>query len=76
MSDKSPVSDLEIDLLHLFYCYSDQMGRVDTVAAADYAQRRLGYIISKKPFTLDQRHIDLLMDRGDIPDTRLIFSKF
>lgn len=80
MNDKptdwnSSVTDLEIDMLLLYYTFSDQYGRVDVLEAANYAAKILGFIINRDPFTIDQRHVDILMDRGVIPDVRVIFNK-
>lgn len=69
------MTDLEIDVLLLYFTFSDQFGRVDVLEAANYAAKKLGYIINRDPFTIDQRHVDILMDRGIIPDTRVIFNK-
>lgn len=73
--DFNAVTDLEIDVLLLYFTFSDQYGRVDVTSAADYAASKFGYIINKTPFTLDQRHLDILMDRQIIPDVRVIFNK-
>ena len=69
------VTDLEIDVLLLYFTFSDQFGRVDVTSAADYAATKLGYIIKREPFTLDQRHLDILMDRQILPDVRVLFNK-
>jgi hypothetical protein len=73
--DFDDISDLELDLLLLYYTYSDQHGRVDTLSAANFAAARFGVLIPRVPFKLDQRHVDVLMDRGLLPDVRVIFNK-
>lgn len=73
--DFDDVSDLELDLLLLYFTFSDQYGRVDTLGAANFAAANLGVLIPRLPFKLDQRHLDLLMDRGVLPDVRVIFNK-
>lgn len=69
------ISDLEIDVLLLYYNFSDQWGRVDTIQAANFAASRFGILLHQTSFQLDQRHLDVLMDRGVIYDTRLLFNK-
>jgi hypothetical protein len=68
------MSELEIDLLLLYYSFSDQYGRVDILGAAQFALKNFGYIINKDPFTIDQRHFDFLMDKKLIPDTRQLLK--
>lgn len=69
------VTKLEVDLLLLFYNLSDQNGKVDIQNAALWAKNKLGVDIPNTPFTLTQRHFDFLMDRGVIPDTRIMIQK-
>ena len=70
------MTDLEIDLLLLYFTFSDQYGRVDTVGAAHYAAKKLGVLMNREhKFTLNQNHIDALMNHGVIPDTRELFAK-
>lgn len=68
-------TDLELDVLLLYYNFSDQWGRVDTLSAAKYAASKYGLLLDHKRFRLEQKHIDLLMDKGMIYDTRLLFNK-
>jgi hypothetical protein len=80
MSDKNSevrsedVSSLELDILGLFWSFSDQWGRVDIIAAADYAYKQYGYIIPRTPFKLTQQHFDVLMDRERIYDVRALLN--
>ena len=69
------ISDLEIDVLLLYYNFSDQWGRVDTIQAANFAASKYGILLHQNSFQLDQQHLDVLMDRGVIYDTRLLFNK-
>lgn len=69
------VTEGEIDMLLLYYTFSDQYGRVDVLEAANYAARKLGVIIDRSPVSLSQDHCDFLMDRQIIPDVRVIFNK-
>lgn len=64
------VSKLEIELLMIFYNLSDQYGNVNIVKAKKWASDKLGIEIPNKPFTLQQKHFNILMDSGAIPDTR------
>lgn len=69
------ISDLEIDVLLLYYQFSDQWGRVDTISAANFAASKYGIVLHQKSFQLSQQHMDTLMDRGVIVDTRDLFKK-
>ena len=69
------ISDLELDVLLLYYNFSDQWGRVDSVSAANYAASRHGILIEQHRFRLSQQHMDVLMDKGLVYDTRLLFNK-
>jgi hypothetical protein len=68
--DMSEISQLELDLLLLFYTYSDQFGDVDMPLVCKFAKERMGVFIPLKQFTFLQEHVDILMERGMIPDTR------
>lgn len=72
--DTTRVTQLETDLLLLFYNFSDQFGVVDMKTATVWAKNKLGVDIPQIPFTLKQKHIDFLMDRGKVPDTRTMMS--
>ena len=69
------ISELELDLLMLYYTFADQMGRVDIIAAATYAAYNFGVLIPTIPLKLEQKHLDVLMDKEIIPDIRLLFNK-
>lgn len=68
------ISSLELEVLSLFWSFSDQFGRVDIIAASNYAFKQYGYIIDRTPFTLTQQHFNILMDKGRIADTRLLLD--
>lgn len=72
--DMSEISQLELDLLLLFYTYSDQFGDVDMPLVCKFAKERMGVFIPLKQFTFLQEHVDILMDRGMIPDTRELLT--
>lgn len=71
----SDVTKLELDLLLLFYNFSDQHGVVDVIAAKKWANQKLGVHIPDTPFTLTQKHIDLLINKKIVPDTRGMLTK-
>lgn len=75
MDERDEVSKLELDLLLLYYTFADQYGRVDITSAKMWARERLGVDIDSVPFTINQEHIDLLMDHGIIADTRDVIAK-
>lgn len=69
------ISDLELDVLLLYYNFSDQWGRVDTISAANFAASKFGILLHPDTFKVEQKHLDILMDRGVVHDTRLLFNK-
>lgn len=69
------VTPLEIDLLLLFYTFSDQFGKVDIQAANTWAKKKFGITLQDVPFTLEQQHLDLLMDSEVLYDIRPIINK-
>lgn len=70
------ISDLEIDLMLLFYTFSDQHGNVDMRACQRWAKERLGVTIKDRPFKITQMHINVLVKHGVLPDINGILSKF
>lgn len=74
--DAVDITELELDMLLLFYTFSDQYGRVDIQSAATFAIKTFGYVIKQEPMTISQEHIDVLMDKGVLPDTRQLFNTF
>jgi hypothetical protein len=68
------ISQLELDLLFLFYTFSDQKGHVDIPKVREWARERMGVFLPNEAFTLEQKHLDILMDKGILPDTRIIFD--
>ncbi len=71
----SNLTDLEVDLLLLFYTFSDQHGRIDMVQCSNWARQKLGVILPPALFKISQKHLDILMDKGLVPDTRELFYK-
>lgn len=69
------VSQLQIDLLVLFYSLSDQYGNVDMETAGIYARHQLGLNLSNKPYRLNQAQLDFLMRNQIVPDTRLMLNE-
>lgn len=70
----SEISQLELDLLLLFYTHANQFGDVDIQKVASFAREKMGVFIPLKPFQLEQYHIDVLMDHGLVPDTRELLT--
>ena len=70
----SEISQLELDLLLLFYTFSNQFGTVNIPLCVKIAREKMGVYISDKPFQLEQQHINVLMDHGLIPDTRELLT--
>lgn len=68
LNPKDRISELEADLLLLFYTFSDQYGRVNISAARKWAWERLGVTIKNEPFTITQEHIDVLCDLKMLPN--------
>lgn len=69
------ISDLELDVLLLYYNFSDQWGRVDTISAANFAASKFGILLHPNSFQFEQAHLDILMDKGIVYDTRLLLNK-
>lgn len=72
MADVTP---LEIDLLLLFYTFSDQYGKVNVRAANTWAKQKFGLTLQDVPFTFEQKHLNLLMDSDVLYDIRPIINK-
>lgn len=70
------IKKLELDLLLLYYTFSDQYGKVDTERAQRWAKEHVGIHISSSPFTITQEHIDLLAEAQLIPDVLPLLNKF
>jgi hypothetical protein len=69
------ITKLELDLLLLYYTFSDDEGKVDMPAVQQWAKTKFGIFIPPKQFMLTQEHVDVLMDNEIIPDTRSIIKK-
>lgn len=69
------ISKLKLDILLIFYNFSDEYGTVDIKSAAICAKQKLGVEIPINPFRLTQEHYNFMMDGGAIPDTRDIMLK-
>lgn len=64
------ISQVEIDILLLFYTFSDEHGNVNARQASQWAYKVLGVIVPMEPFKITQHHLNILMDSGAIPDIR------
>jgi hypothetical protein len=62
------ISPLELDLLLLFYTFSDQHGKVDMDLCSAWAYAKMGVIIPFKQFTIEQKHLDALAKASILPD--------
>lgn len=71
------LSDAELNLLLLCYMFADQYGNVFVLSAFNFGQLHNIEIMSpeKMPQKISQQHVDILMDHGLVPDTRLLLNK-
>jgi hypothetical protein len=69
------ITKLELDLLLLYYTFSDDTGKVDMPAVQQWAKTKFGIFIPPQQFLLTQEHINVLMDKELIPDIRPIIKK-
>ena len=65
---KNDFSPQDIELLLLYFTYSNQWGKVDTVGANQWALANMNMSISTHPFTITQWHVDMLCEWGALPD--------
>jgi hypothetical protein len=72
---KPEISPLELDLILFFYTFADQHGKVNIERARAFVEQRWGIILSNKPVTITQLHVDLLAEKGIIPDIGPILQK-
>jgi hypothetical protein len=75
INPKDQISDLEADILLLFYMFSDQHGRVNVSAARRWAWERLGVTIKDEPFTITQEHVDVLCEMKMLPSVLPLLNK-
>lgn len=75
LNPENDISDLEIDLLLLFYTFSDQYGIVDILSCQKWAKEKLGIIIKNEPFIITQDHVDILCYHGALPDISAMINK-
>lgn len=71
--ESQKISQVELDLLLLFYTFSNQYGEVDMPRVQKWAKERMGIYVPDVPFTLTQEHIDALSSNGIIPDVISVF---
>ena len=60
-------TDLELDMLLLFYTLSDQYGRVDVVRARTFLFQQYGILIPETPITIKEHHVQALVAAGMVP---------
>lgn len=69
------ISKLELDLLLLYYTFSNDSGKVDMVAVQQWGKQKFGILIPNHQFILKQEHLNALMDHSILPDIRSIILK-
>lgn len=74
-SEQKFQTKIELDVLFVFYTFSNQYGIVDTDSARNWAKNKLGIDLPDIPFKLTQAHINALMDANLVPDTRRMIAK-
>lgn len=62
------LTDLELDMLLLFYTLSDQYGKVDVVRARAFLQQQYGILIPDTPITVTAEQAKALVDAGMLPN--------
>jgi len=72
--DLNEISSLELNLLMLYYTYSDQYGKVDMETVTRIARDKMGIYIPPEQINLEQLHVDVLMDLCFVPDTRELLT--
>lgn len=66
---------IELDLLLLFYTFSDQYGNVDIRKCQQWAKERMGIYLPDSPFQFSQEHVDVLVRHKLVPDAMEIIDK-
>jgi len=66
---------IELDLLLLFYTFSDQYGNVDIRKCQQWAKERMGIYLPDSPFQFTQEHVDVLVRHNLVPDVMIIIDK-
>lgn len=66
---KAP-TELELDMLLLFYTLSDQYGRVDVVRARTFLYQQYSILIPETPITIKEHHVQALVAAGMLPDVK------
>ncbi len=75
MNEEERVTPLELDLLLVYYNHADQYGVVDVQAAKYYALKRHNVLLPDEEFTVEQKHIDLLIKHGILPNALALFHR-
>ena len=69
------ISKLELDLLMVFFTFSDQWGNVDMGKVCEFTKQKMNLVIQNKPFSLTQEHMDILIKNQMVPDISQIINK-
>lgn len=68
-------SELELNLLFIFYCHSDQFGKVDTLLVRDFVRTNLGLTLPHRQIFIHQEHVDALVKANFVPDITTILGR-
>jgi hypothetical protein len=70
MNDDPPqhILRIELDLLLLFYTFSDQYGNVDFKKCQQWAKNAMGVYLPDSSFKFSQEHVEVLVNHGILPD--------
>jgi len=69
------ITELELDMLLLFYVLSDQYGNVNVAQARTLLYQRHGILIQDRPIKIKPRHVQALADHGLLPDVSGILAR-
>lgn len=72
---QAQLTELELDMLFLFYMLADQFGNVDVQRARALIFHRHGVLIPDKPIKLMPHHARALIDHGVLPDVSDILAR-
>jgi len=69
------LSEIELDLLSLFFTFADQYGTVDVRGCKKWAQDTLNVSIKEVPVLIEQAHVDILVANNILPDIGPIMER-
>ena len=62
------MTEVELDMLLLFYTLSDQYGNVDVARTRTFFYQHYGILLPNQQICLKPHHVQALVDHGMIPD--------